>query len=75
MPFELILASFLMTCSMFEEITESVKLVKSVDFPSKTNDFQGLAASFVHVFSTHVRPFFGTEIYIDFIVILGAILT
>ena len=53
---------------------ESVKLVKSIDFPSKTNDFQGSAASFFHVFSTHVRSFFGIEIYIDFIMILGAIL-
>ena len=75
MPFEWILASFLMTFSMlFKEITVSVKLVKSIDFPSKTNDFQGSAASFFHVFSTHVRSFFGIEIYIDFIVILGAIL-
>ena len=59
---------------LFEEIPESVKLVKSIDFPRKNKVFQGSAASFFHVFSTHVRPFFGIEIYIDFIMILGAIL-
>ena len=35
---------------------------------------QGSVASFFHVCSIHVRPFFGIEICIDFIMILGAIL-